>query len=323
MVTDRKKVEKMAQPLISVIVPIYNVAPYLRKCLDSLKNQTMDEIEVICIDDGSTDGSGEIAEEYVSDQWPIFRVLHTENRGLSAARNRGINESRADYLMFVDSDDWVESEFCRIPYEAAIRENADLVIFGALTEKGGKVYKDRKRPFGLIDEFTAHEFGGTAVWRRICKDYLFKDIRFPEGRVFEDIAITHKIVHQAIIIFSIPDNLYHRYIRRNSISQTKKARNYTDLFASALERYDDLISYGYPKEKINLGQEAISYLVNTISCSESMYKEAVEIVNQIKGIPMTFTIKQKMALIIWKIDKRLFFCLCKVVRRLRYFQSEI
>ena len=120
---------KQKKPLISVIVPIYNVAPYIRKCLDSLKRQTMKEIEVICIDDGSTDESGKIAEEYESQEWPVFRIIHTENRGLSAARNRGIDEAQADWLMFVDSDDWVSNEFCRTPYEVAIKYNSDLIVF--------------------------------------------------------------------------------------------------------------------------------------------------------------------------------------------------
>ena len=124
--------------LFSVIVPIYNVASYVRKCLDSLKNQTMKEIEVICIDDGSTDESGRIADEYKSNNFPVFRVIHTDNRGLSAARNRGIDEARADWLMFVDSDDWVDERFCEIPYKAAIKNRADMVIFNhyIANEKG-------------------------------------------------------------------------------------------------------------------------------------------------------------------------------------------
>lgn len=130
LVERRKKLD-VAAPLISVIVPIYNVERYVRKCLDSLKGQTLKQIEVICIDDGSTDGSGKIADEYVSEEWPRFRVFHTENRGLSAARNRGIDEAKAQWLMFVDSDDWVHEDFCRVPYEAAIENSADLVIFGA------------------------------------------------------------------------------------------------------------------------------------------------------------------------------------------------
>lgn len=129
----------MQQPLISVIVPIYNVEKYVRKCLDSLVAQTLREIEVICIDDGSTDRSGEIADEIARDD-ARFRVIHTENRGLSAARNRGIDEARSQWLMFVDSDDWVSPEFCRVPYEAAIEYGADLVIFGAYVVKREKIY---------------------------------------------------------------------------------------------------------------------------------------------------------------------------------------
>lgn len=128
---------KIEDPLISVIVPIYNVEKYVRKCLESLKNQTMKEIEVICIDDGSTDRSGLIADEYESSEFPIFRVIHTENRGLSAARNRGLDEARAEWIMFVDSDDWVDKEFCRVPYENAIENKADMVIFGVGTVKRG------------------------------------------------------------------------------------------------------------------------------------------------------------------------------------------
>ena len=139
---ERRESLNAAAPLISVIVPIYNVERYVRKCLDSLKGQTLKQIEVICIDDGSTDGSGKIADEYVSEEFPIFRVIHTENRGLSAARNRGIDESRADWLMFVDSDDWVDRDFCRVPYETAVRENADLVIFNGSNVKRGR--KKRK-----------------------------------------------------------------------------------------------------------------------------------------------------------------------------------
>ena len=128
-------------PLITVIVPIYNVAPYVRKCLDSLKRQTLKQIEVICIDDGSTDESGEIAEEYESQNWPLFRILHTDNQGLSAARNRGLDEAKSQWLMFVDSDDWVEPEFCEMPYKTAIEYQADLVIFGRyLTNSEGKCF---------------------------------------------------------------------------------------------------------------------------------------------------------------------------------------
>ncbi len=138
----------MKGPLISVIVPIFNIEKYVRKCLDSLVNQTLKEIEIICVDDGSTDASGLIADEYCNtdgrgngNEWPLIRVIHTQNHGLSAARNRGIDEERAKWLMFVDSDDWVGEEFCMAPYEAAVKYGADLVIFKACWVKNGKIKK--------------------------------------------------------------------------------------------------------------------------------------------------------------------------------------
>ena len=100
---------------ISIIVPVYNVEPYLPKCIDSLISQTMEEIEIILVDDGSTDRSGKICDAYAEADDRI-RVIHTQNHGLSCARNEGIDASTATYIMFVDGDDWVERRFCEIPY---------------------------------------------------------------------------------------------------------------------------------------------------------------------------------------------------------------
>lgn len=265
-------------PLISVIIPIYNVAPYLRKCLDSLKNQTMKQIEVVCIDDGSTDSSGEIADEYASQEWPIFRIIHTENRGLSAARNRGIDEAKAEWIMFVDSDDWVDRDFCRVPYEAAINMNADLVIFGADHSKNSRKLKSKKSsytPAGSIDEFTAHENGGIVVWNKLYKKSLFGDIRYPEGHVFEDVATTHKLVHDATFIIRIIACLYHKTIRKGSISQTQTVENKREYLESVISRYRSLISWEYPEEKIMplLCGSAISFLSVTPQSDDELYRK--------------------------------------------------
>ena len=161
-------------PLISVIVPIYNVEPYLRNCLDSLKNQTLKQIEVIMIDDGSTDDSGKIAEEYVSETYPIFRCIHTENRGLSAARNRGIDEARAEWIMFVDSDDWVDREFCRISYKKAINNGSDLIIFGYFSVKNGWIIKNKLRFAGVLSREMAIKHVDSYAWNKLYRKYLFK-----------------------------------------------------------------------------------------------------------------------------------------------------
>ena len=247
------KGNKPTAPLISVIVPIYNVEKYVRKCLDSLVNQTMKEIEVICIDDGSTDVSGRIADEYVSDKFPIFQVIHTGNRGLSAARNRGIDEAKAEWIMFVYSDDWVSPNFCRLPYEAAMKYDADLVCFRAYrVMRFGRIKRSKKTntPTGLVDEMTAHEFAGWTSWNKLFKRGLFKEIRFPERHVYEDLATAHRFVNKARKIVLIPDRLYYYVDREGSISRTHTATFQRNGFVSALDRYEFLIGRGYPPEKI-------------------------------------------------------------------------
>lgn len=97
--------------MISIIVPVYNVEPYLRKCLDSILDQTYRDLEILIIDDGSTDGSGAICDEYAGKDDRI-KVFHTENKGLSAARNLGLDNATADWIGFVDSDDWIVNQIC-------------------------------------------------------------------------------------------------------------------------------------------------------------------------------------------------------------------
>ena len=113
---------------ISVVVPIYKVEKYIRECLDSIKNQTLKDIEIICIDDGTPDKSGQIADEYAQED-SRFIVIHQENHGLPAARNRGIEKATGEYIMFVDSDDSINSEACEICYNKATEHNADILLF--------------------------------------------------------------------------------------------------------------------------------------------------------------------------------------------------
>ena len=310
----------MSQPLISVIVPIYNVAPYLKKCLDSLKNQTMKQIEVICIDDGSTDGSGEIADEYKSDEWPIFRIIHTDNHGLAAARNRGLDEARAEWIMFVDSDDWVELGFCGVPYEAAVRENADLVIFGFDIWKNEKKQKSKKRdeaPTGLIDEAEAHEYGDVMAWNKLFKKYLFKGIWYPDGHNYEDYATTHELVHKARRMVLLHDCLYYYNARGGSITKTRTVMNKKDRFVFMKERRDALKQYRCLTEQLEqmLIGAALGYLVVCPPCDDSTYLEAEEILRSCVYVPHTFGWQQIIGFFVWKANRRLFNIVSVMVRR--------
>ena len=299
----------ITEPIVSVIVPIFNVEPYIRKCLDSLKNQTMKEIEVICVDDGSTDKSGDIAEEYVSSSFPIFRIIHTKNRGLSAARNRGIEEAKAAWLMFVDSDDWVDSKFCEIPYRAAVENDADLVIFGKNTvTRKGKIQgnQDIRLQTESIDHETAIDVGGITAWNKLYKSNLFYEISFPEGHVYEDIAITHKLVYCANRIVIIPNKLYFRQIRNNSIGHN--LLNETDRLAMSKLRTKDLIAFGYPREKAMTGLYR-SALKSYGAGSTDTAIEASKILSEIKVFPQGFSKKERVKLTVWRLNRGLYRCI--------------
>lgn len=307
--------------MISVIVPIYNIENYLPKCLNSLAAQTFKDVEFILIDDGSTDRSGEIAESYSSDK--RFQVFHTENRGLSAARNYGIEQSHGEYIMFVDGDDWVTPDFCRLPYRAAIENDADLIIFGRYIEKLGKIKKEKtarkKAPEGIIDTFTAFEYGRNEAWNKLYKRELFQGIGYPEGRIHEDIATTHKLIQIANKIIYLSEPLYCHVFRGDSIAHTHIEKYRRDEYISTKERYSDYNSYGYPTEKHihYIYSAAIGYLASTVPLNDNIYTEAKTIVDSIKRIPSGLSRNRKIALISWKISKPLFYLTCIISGRIQ------
>lgn len=123
------------KPLISIIIPVYNVEKYLADCLDSLVNQTMSDIEIICVNDGSKDNSLAILEDYAKREKRIV-LLNQPNSGVSVARNNALKQVRGEYYMFVDSDDWIDANACEVAYNCAIKENADCLMFSYVKEFG-------------------------------------------------------------------------------------------------------------------------------------------------------------------------------------------
>lgn len=301
--------------MVSVIVPVYNVEKYVRQCLDSLKDQTLEDVEFIVIDDGSTDLSGSICDEYKDDS--RFRVFHTENRGLSAARNRGIDESRGEWIEFVDSDDWVEPGFCEIPLRAAVENNADLVIFQRVkTSKNGRIKTGKKRntPTGIIRREQIIDYGGSVVWNKLYRKALFAGIRFPEGHVYEDVATTHKTVYKADRILMIQDILYYYRERKGSITQTNSIAYERDRLPSQIQRYQDLVRFGYSeeREKERIQLAALKYCIHIEPSNDVLYQMAEEILSEAEKIPTSWQWKRKIMYGLWKIDKRLFHFFCRL-----------
>ena len=214
-------------PCVSVIVPIYNTAPWLRTCLDSLFVQTLQEIEIICVNDGSLDESLSILHDYAARDGRI-RIIDQPNQGVSVARNAGVAAAAGSYLMFVDSDDWVEPDFCRVPYMLARDSCADVVVFGFWHDKDEKRNSRCKSGEGKWRDLSAETdrlhlvtHGGNVwdkCWNR--RAWLENGVFFPKGmRLGEDVFAQCQGVMFSTRILELESKFYH--YRNRSGSATK------------------------------------------------------------------------------------------------------
>lgn len=228
--------------MISVIVPVYNVEPYLVKCLDSILAQTYRDLEILLIDDGSTDQCGQICDEYAKTDSRIS-VIHTENRGLAAARNQGLDHASGAYIGFVDSDDWIEPEMYECMMKTAEETDADVVECGCILEFSNTSRKNNavEQTVCGTDAIEALIRGEIKeqVWNKLWKRRLFENAVFPEGRYFEDIATVYKLIRNARVV-GTGRFLYHYVQRETAISHSHDIRNLTDYWSVHRERYETL-----------------------------------------------------------------------------------
>lgn len=220
---------------VSVVLPVYNVASYLARCLDTLRDQTLKEIEIICVDDGSSDDTPQILQVYAAADDRI-KVINQKNAGPGVARNRGIAEAAGEYIAFVDPDDWVDADMFEKMYAAAKEHDADVVECGVMThqEKGGKTKAKSGlpgMPAGKIfncGDIPAYLFTGiTAGWNKLCRRSLLEDkkIRYSAGRCAEDHLFTTALRLSAPRVFYIDEPLYHYFIRGGSLTQHLSRHN--------------------------------------------------------------------------------------------------
>lgn len=245
--------ETKVSPLVSIVIPIYNVSRYLPQCLESVIHQTYRNIEVILIDDGSTDTSGTICDDYVMLDERV-RVLHTENHGLSAARNLGLKQVKGEYISFVDGDDWIEPNTIEILLNTALRTEAVIVTAYRWME-----YVNNSIPSN-VKETDIHVYQGNeilsiyaegklcdVVWNKLYHKVCFSDIRFPEGHNYEDIIVTPRlmkmIADQGGIVAVFPEKLFHFRMRKSSISHTISLNNIIDSWISCRGKFDSFPEY--------------------------------------------------------------------------------
>ena len=248
---------------ITVIVPVYNVESYLRKCLDSIIAQTYKNIEIIVVNDGSTDASGEICKEFAEIDHRII-YIEQENAGLSAARNTGLENMSGDYVTFVDSDDWIEQDYVETLYKKIVEYQADIAVgnYYSFNESEGmfyfhilgdsyyeKVYDNVSIFENLYDSQEMKSFALISAWGKLYKAGLFEQLRFDIGKLGEDGYLNQKIYLLAEKIVYIHKGIYSYRIRNNSLSRTWTEKWMHALVDAMSERITLLANLGYPLEK--------------------------------------------------------------------------
>lgn len=226
-------------PLISIIIPVYNTEKYLNRCLESIRRQTYQWFECIVVDDGSSDSSGAIADR-ISKVDNRFIVYHKTNGGLSSARNYGIERCRGAYITFVDSDDWVENDYLAALCSLAKSYDADIVVSPFIRTSEYNCAQFKKRPTERIRQYTQQEYlkvffrfeGNRTIhyaWGKLFKKRLVDENQFPLGMLNEDVEGFFKALIKADTIIETNVPYYFYFINQNGITGSRFGENYTNL----------------------------------------------------------------------------------------------
>ena len=221
-------------PKVSIVVPVYNVEQYLEKCIGSLAEQTLHDIEIICINDGSSDKSCEILEKFAKNDKRII-VIDKENCGLASARNTGLETATGEFIGFVDSDDWIDPEFYEKLYKAACETGAEIAAAGILrkNDKKQKVrlnFKEQKIYTTFEDKVNAMDtINSPSVWNKIYKREFTERIglKFQDVRYYEDGYYTINALYYSNKLVTVPDVKYYYFINPTSIVKSRKTEKKT------------------------------------------------------------------------------------------------
>lgn len=243
---------------ISIIVPVYQVEKYIGQCIESIINQTFKNFELILIDDGSKDKSGNICDEYAKRDKRIH-VVHTENKGAASARNKGLDLATGEYIAFVDGDDYLAENMLDKLYKVITQENCDVVVCDFLN-----LHRNQKKDFILElsdrkvtgKEVLSHlknqkNYGvWTIVWNKLYRKEILKDLRFPEGKYFEDEIFSDQLYLRCNKVQVISDVLYYHRVLETSTMNTQKIRNYLDLIDAFQLRINLYLENRLPDDEV-------------------------------------------------------------------------
>lgn len=303
--------------MISVIVPIYNVEEYLKRCIDSIINQTYRNLEIILVDDGATDNCPLIADEYKKIDKRI-KVIHKTNGGLSDARNAGIEIATGEYLMFIDSDDEINENMISILYDNLKKHDADISICGYqkiyIGDDIKKVYKEydvKVCKYNLFENmYNTYGKYTIVAWNKLYKKELFETLRYPKGKVHEDEFVIHELLKKCNTLVYDTRELYYYYQRNNSITS-----NFNLKRLNAIEALEERLSF-FKDDKKMYDMTMKSYCLRLMYCyaqMDSYKKERKELKNKFNENykliinSKYLSITDKIKILIAKVSPKLLF----------------
>ena len=267
---------------VSVVVPVYNVEKYLDKCLTSLVKQTLKDIEIIVVNDGTKDNSQEIIDKYTKKYPKKVKGFIKENGGLSSARNYGLKYAKGEYIAFIDSDDYVELDMFEKMYNKAINNNYDIVVCDTIEvdeKNGNKVYKKSNFNYSNND-IKNYIIAPPMACTRLYKINIFDEIIFEEGIFYEDLNLIPSLVLKTDSIGFVEEGLYYYLQRSGSIMKQKQFNEkLLDIF-KVLQKNYDLLNNKYPKEVEYL---YITHLLRTTSMRFLDYKDSNKYLERINN----------------------------------------
>lgn len=277
-----KFMENITTGLISVIIPVYNTEIYLRRCINSVLNQSYKHLEIILIDDGSSDGSGKICDEYQMKDNRI-KVIHQENAGQAAARNRGLDAANGNYIAFVDSDDYIEADMMEYLLNNLTEYNADIAVCGVkkvnLHGVTAGYFNENLKDFFVFDTYQAMEqlidnkIINFSLCDKLFRRTLFEQLRFREGIIFEDMELIYQLVDKAKkIVYSA--EVKYNYVLSDD-STIRQVFNIKKM--SAIYVYEEILQF-YKNKYPEFYEHALCFFMDI--CLSNLYE--IEITKNFK-----------------------------------------
>lgn len=323
--------------LISIIVPVYNVEEYLVECLDSIVKQSYSNIEIIIVDDGSTDGSGKICKEYLKKDNRI-KYYKKKNGGLSSARNYGIKKSSGKYLSFIDSDDVISYNMIEILYKELINNSCDISVckYKIFTNKFIVNNDSYNVDIMYQDEYIKNLMLDYKISSHSCNKLfnrkLFNDIKFIVGKKYEDIGTIYKLLLSVKKIVYVNKELYGYRFRNNSITNYLNKKNLLDYIDMINVRYEDLIKDKYElKDYIDTNRinSITRYFLEIIRCNSYELLNDKEVKDKLENEILIYkklfrkeiikinSLKNNISNLLFLISPKLFFNVMRIFYKIK------